>query len=296
MSGEIASPIAPMAKPPHHDSRCQELTTVDDRRDEGAEGPDVKGPGASRVDSSAELSRRSRREERQKREARREAARGPLARAARRIPVVPVVIGVLAVVAIAVVAVWLLRGGEEEFAGERTENPGADGVILADAPPSHWETGDCLDGFDPAAEDTGATVVECEQEHNAQVLHTEVLDDGPYPGDDGVLRQTQAACEGADLVDQDPVDEAEHALEVRMSHPTQSSWGDGDRRATCTIERADGGDFTGSYVLDPDEAEAEREEEAAENDEASDGEAEDSQSTDDESTDDETTDDETEDS
>lgn len=241
----------------------QELPTVEDPRD-------AETPGERAVP----LSERSRREERRKREARREAARGPVSRVLRAIPVVPIAVGLVVLVVVGAATIWFLRG-EEEFAGERNEDPGADGVILADAPPSHWETADCLAGFDPVAEDAGATVVECDQEHNAQVLHTETLDeDGAYPGDDGVLRETQAACEEVDLVDQEAVDDADHALEVRMSHPTQSSWADGDRRITCTIERADGGDFTGSYVLDPEEAEAQREEEADQDstDEPTDGE------------------------
>ncbi|WP_261624724.1 septum formation family protein [Nesterenkonia marinintestina] len=247
--------------------------------------PDAENPGSHAVP----LSQRSRREERKKREARREAARGPVGRVLRAIPVVPIAVGLVVLVVVGVVTMWFVRD-DEEFVGERDEDPGADGVILADAPPSHWETADCLTDFDPVAEDAGATVVECDQEHNAQVLHTETLEDGPYPGDDEVLRETQAACEAADLVDQDAVDESEHSLEVRMSHPTQSSWGDGDRRVTCTIERADGGDFSGSYVLDPEDAEDEGD------DQTEDGDADDAE--DDEDTDepaDEPTDEETED-
>lgn len=89
----------------------------------------------------------------------------------------------------------------------------------ADAPPEEWLAGDCLRGFDPEDDLAPATIIECDWDYDAQVVHWEELEDGPWPGQQEAEEQAMAACDFAqqEVLDQEAVD-AYHPLEGVVIH------------------------------------------------------------------------------
>lgn len=150
---------------------------------------------------------------------------------------------------------WFLARDEAEEAPAdltRAENP-SNGIILADAPPEEWLAGDCLRGFDPEDDLAPATIIECDWDYDAQVVHWEELEDGPWPGQQEAEEQAMAACDSAqqEVLDQEAVD-AYHPLEGVVIHPDESTWEE-DRRVNCLLQRADGAPMNGNFVTDPEQ-------------------------------------------
>lgn len=174
----------------------------------------------------------------------------------RRLNALPFLIAAVLVIIITGGILWwfLGRDGSEDEPIEyvRAESP-SNGIILADAPPEEWLAGDCLRGFDPEDDLSPATVIACDWDYDAQVVHWEDLEDGPYPGAQEVEEQAMAACDTAqqEALDQEAVD-AYDPLEGVVVHPDRSTWDD-DRRVNCLLQRADGGQMSGSFIVDPEE-------------------------------------------
>lgn len=174
----------------------------------------------------------------------------------RRLNALPFLIAAVLVIIITGGILWWFLGRDDaeddpiEYV--RAENP-SNGIILADAPPEEWLAGDCLRDFDPDDDLSPATVIECDWDYDAQVVHWEDLEDGPYPGEEDVEEQAMAACDTAqqEVLDQEAVD-AYDPLEGVVVHPDRSTWDD-DRRVNCLLQRTDGEQMSGSFLVNPEE-------------------------------------------
>lgn len=106
--------------------------------------------------------------------------------------------------------------------------------------------GDC---FEPA-EDTGAeitdvTVVDCADEHGAEVYATFELDGEDFPGADDVDGMATAGCleRFEDFVG---LPYAQSRFLQSSYVPSEASWADGDREVVCFLVDIDGAPLTGS--------------------------------------------------
>jgi len=103
---------------------------------------------------------------------------------------------------------------------------------------SSIDAGDCFQ--DPGAgEISRLDTVECTETHDFEAIGRVQLDDGPYPGDIGIVVGAVERCltlfepyVGA------PFDETELLVDAFV--PTPQSWDDGDRDALCVVFQADG--------------------------------------------------------
>ncbi|WP_300342517.1 hypothetical protein [Nesterenkonia sp.] len=188
----------------------------------------------------------------------RRAARGD---DSRRLNAWPYLIASVLVVLITLGALWwfLWRPVEEEVAWEWVDDP-VDGVHARDVPPEDWEAGWCLTRFED--DQTPADVVDCEQSYQAQVMLRRNISDGPYPGDQVVIDTAHRWCHEELPLDTEAVAQADYGLEVRLWHPTESTWRDDyDRMVSCFLTRADGEEMSGSFLAAEDDAESSAEEE-----------------------------------
>ncbi|MDS2172852.1 hypothetical protein Q7C18_09105 [Nesterenkonia sp. CL21] len=176
--------------------------------------------------------------------------------------------GLVVLVTLALLWWFLIREEPTELpetVAEREDDPGIDGVILRDAAPDQWLAGDCLTGFQPHDESAPATIIECDHSYDVQVIHWEDLEVGEYPGDEEISERAHRACEENGQLDQDAVDSVDFALEVRISHPTESTWRrESDRRVNCLLQPAGGTTMTGNFVVDPEEHSSAADDEDAE--------------------------------
>lgn len=165
--------------------------------------------------------------------------------------------GVILLLAALLLTWFLLRDdadGESAGVSERSEEPGVDGVIHPEADPDEWLAGDCLTDFQAAEEAAPATIIDCDQGYEVQVVHWEDLDADAFPGETEIAERARMACEEHGELDQEAVDSVDVDLEVRISHPTESTWTrDDDRRVNCLLQAAGGAPLTGNFVVDPDE-------------------------------------------
>lgn len=105
--------------------------------------------------------------------------------------------------------------------------------------------GDCLN--DASAPETVTTIpkVDCSEPHDSEVFATTVLPAGDFPGDQQVVDELFAFCEGDAFTSFVGIAYAESKYQVGGYFPTQDGWGDGDRELVCTIYD-DAGQMTGS--------------------------------------------------
>lgn len=77
-------------------------------------------------------------------------------------------------------------------------------------------------------------LVPCAESHDWEAYHGFALEDGPWPGEDEVLRLAEGGCIEAfgDFTGQAY---QESTLEVIYYQPTQPTWSDGDRSVLCTV-------------------------------------------------------------
>ncbi|MFC7401262.1 hypothetical protein [Citricoccus sp. GCM10030269] len=145
------------------------------------------------------------------------------------------------VIAVAVFVVWPLLSTPS---GERTDvaspgpsisrnaEPGLDGIIATEVPPAQVQPGDCLTDF--SSVDEPATVVECDREHEAQLVGRKLWPTGrAFPQD-----MRGAAEEFCGSIELTSVENA--SVVVEISHPAEGTWADGDRRVDCTAVAQDG--------------------------------------------------------
>ncbi|MFC0249318.1 hypothetical protein ACFFIO_12510 [Citricoccus parietis] len=163
-----------------------------------------------------------------------------------------IAIGALVVVALAVFVLWpLLSSAQNDPSGEtlepgptvsRNAEPGVDGIVAREVPPAQIVPGDCLTDFESVGEPS--TVVECNRDHEAQLVGRKLWPTGrAFPED------MQAAAERfCAMIELDSAANAQVIVEI--SHPTQGTWDEGDRRVDCLAVAHDG-TLNASLVAEP---------------------------------------------
>ncbi len=233
------------------DSRPEDPDAPASEEEPDAEKAAPDGPGAETSDTAASdaetgtstsSSRRSRRE-----------AAGDVP--TERLSAVPFILAAVLVIVLTGGALWWFLGREDEeepVEHTRAEEP-TNGIILADAPPEEWVAGDCLRDFDPEDDLSPATIISCDWDYDAQLIHWEDLDGGEYPGVQAVGEQALEVCDTAqqEVLDQEAVADY-HPLEGVVVHPDETTWED-DRRVNCLLQRADSEQMNGNFVQDPEE-------------------------------------------
>ncbi|PPF32009.1 septum formation family protein [Rathayibacter sp. AY1A3] len=110
--------------------------------------------------------------------------------------------------------------------------------------------GECVDPFDSVwAEEF--TVVDCAAAHSAQLVATAELTDAAFPGQDALAVTVSSLCQAQGVVD---VAAAETYGDVQVAGAfpvTQEQWDAGERSYYCFVDRAGGGELTGSLAGTP---------------------------------------------
>lgn len=139
--------------------------------------------------------------------------------------------------------------GAGDPTGEATEETGADTGAAApgaeDQDVFDMAVGDCIEdiesifgGADSVDQVTKVGVIDCGQPHNAEVYHAEDLPDGDFPGMTELTAQSEQIClDNFEAFAGEPYLQSD--LEVTYFHPTEQSWGYGDRTVNCMIVSAE---------------------------------------------------------
>ena len=172
----------------------------------------------------------------------------------RRLNAVPFLIAGVLVVLMILSLLWLFlwrdSGGEDEAGWEWVENP-VDGVHARDVPADDWEAGWCLTNF--VDEESPADVVDCDQTYDRQVMLRRNISDGSYPGDTTVAQTAHQWCRDELELNRGELERADFALEVELWHPTENTWGSGDRMVSCFLTRPDGAGLSGHFLAETDD-------------------------------------------
>ncbi|PFG30317.1 septum formation family protein [Paramicrobacterium agarici] len=110
--------------------------------------------------------------------------------------------------------------------------------------------GECLGEYQsPWAEEF--TVVDCEAEHDAQLVAVGTMSDdegAAFPGEDELASQIYLLCSDPGVIDLAKAGEYGD-VQVQGSYPvTEEQWNDGQRNYYCFVDRASGEPLTGSLV------------------------------------------------
>lgn len=124
----------------------------------------------------------------------------------------------------------------------RNAEPGVDGIVAREVPPVQVRPGDCLTDFDSVGEPS--TVVECDRDHEAQLVGRKLWPTGrAFPAD--MKADAERFCATIELAS------AEDAqVIVEISHPAEGTWAEGDRRVDC-LAVAHEGILKASLVTEP---------------------------------------------
>lgn len=146
--------------------------------------------------------------------------------------------------------IWLLTSLLATATQQSTNQPGAAEETASPASPSasprpslpltgvsplDFRVGDCFKDFDPEAIES--TVVACTTNHSAQLVavHYYAAADS-YPGADAMKARAREACQSAALTGKSNA----YDLNYRLAYPSNTSWGQGDRRVDCYVTAAAG--------------------------------------------------------
>lgn len=158
------------------------------------------------------------------------------------------VILVIVVVGLVVVP-WMisLLGDDEpeDSVVSRDPSPGLDGIIAREMPPEQFEPGECLTDFD--SPDDPASVIECDQDHSAQLIGRKTFaDDEAYPGKESVDSASEEFCSAIELSGT-----SEASVVIEISQPSEGSWEEEDDRRVDCYAKADEGVLSSSLVTNP---------------------------------------------
>jgi hypothetical protein len=100
------------------------------------------------------------------------------------------------------------------------------------------EVGDCMDDYGTSDDITSVPIVDCDEEHDAEVYAVEDIDSDSYPGDSAVSDEAEAICLDAweDFVG---ISYEDSLLNFSTLTPSEQSWGLGDKEVVCTISKYD---------------------------------------------------------
>ncbi|MCU1431609.1 MAG: hypothetical protein JWP95_714 [Actinotalea sp.] len=108
------------------------------------------------------------------------------------------------------------------------------------ATPRQLATGHCVGELPADGDVSRVQVVPCSEPHEAEVVGVLTLPGAAWPGQNAVERDAVAAC------DMDTAQQEAGFRPVAWA-PSQTGWGQGDRRALC-LAWLDGGTATGSFI------------------------------------------------
>lgn len=163
------------------------------------------------------------------------------------------IIAIVAVVVLAVAGVvgFVIANGGDETADD--DDNGTSSSVDTDPDPDpdpiptsvfDLEEGDCFQSVSQTGSIEEVDVVDCDSPHDNEVYSVWDFADGPddpYPGDDVVVEESSAGC-NEDFEDQ--IDDTSD-LSISSLHPTEGSWGNGDREVVCYLQNTDGSQLTG---------------------------------------------------
>ncbi|MFT4186298.1 MAG: septum formation family protein [Micrococcaceae bacterium] len=100
------------------------------------------------------------------------------------------------------------------------------------------QSGQCIDNWKDADDNNqNYSVVPCTQSHNAEVFYVDDsldLGDSGYPGNDAANAAMQQVCDAqVDSSRKPDVDIDGQGIEIYWTHPDETSYNNGDRRAVC---------------------------------------------------------------
>lgn len=155
---------------------------------------------------------------------------------------VAVIIAVVVAVVLAVGA-WLLirqlNGGE---GGTTGANPG-DVESPTEIRDTDLSIGNCIGALEHTASGL-LPQVPCADDHEAEVIAEDTMDDGDYPGEDETRQQAEDFCPSAVGEQVGSVT----GVSTYMLYPTDNTWGGGDRLITCLVRADDEHTLTGSFI------------------------------------------------
>ena len=100
------------------------------------------------------------------------------------------------------------------------------------------EVGDCMDDFGTAEDITSVPIIDCDEEHDAEVYATEDIDSDSFPGASEVSDEADEICIDAweDFVG---ISYEDSFLNYSALTPSEESWALGDKEVVCTISKFD---------------------------------------------------------
>ena len=122
-------------------------------------------------------------------------------------------------------------------------------IAACSQPVATVDVGACAQSSDLQGEITDIPTVDCTEAHDAQFVGKFDLDDGDFPGDDGIK---SAAEEGCTSAFQEFVgiafDQTTLPVTLNFIAPTQETWDSAnDREVLCVIYTTDGSTVTESW-------------------------------------------------
>ena len=100
------------------------------------------------------------------------------------------------------------------------------------------EVGDCMNDYGDETDITSVPIIDCDEEHDAEVYATEDIEGDSYPGGEEVSAAADEICidEFGDFVG---IDYEESLLNYWVLTPSEETWAVGDREVVCTISKYD---------------------------------------------------------
>lgn len=135
------------------------------------------------------------------------------------------VLGIIWMVVIAlVVFAYLGSRAERDSSGDITNS--------GDVSVQDLEAGDCLNGLEESDLVLSVEAVACSEPHESEVYAAIDMEDGDWPGIDGVTAEANQSCSD-DMATNFPDLFEDDSVEIFFFHPTSASWREGDREIIC---------------------------------------------------------------
>ncbi|MGW6832039.1 DUF4190 domain-containing protein [Streptomyces sp. NPDC054949] len=148
------------------------------------------------------------------------------------------VVGLVVSVVMTAVAAYVTQQYADSFSRYLDSSVVArDDVEGSRTPIDDMAPGDCFNvpGGDLMKQSTSVHAVDCTEVHHAEVTSSTLLDEGPFPGDDGLESTATDVCwEAQDAYAMDTWAVPAYA-EMYYFVPTRALWREGDRRLLCVI-------------------------------------------------------------
>jgi hypothetical protein len=107
------------------------------------------------------------------------------------------------------------------------------------------QVGDCLNDGEVGDTVTAVPTVPCADPHDSEIYASYILGDTAFPGLDTIIAEADAGCL-AGYTAFVGIDYLESRFDFSYYHPTESSWGNGDREILCLVYDPTGDQLTGT--------------------------------------------------